>query len=642
MSGLLNVGARALLANQVALQTAGNNIANVNTPGYSRQAVQLQTSPGQFTGGGFIGKGVDVVTIVRLHSEFLTRQAALAGSVQASDTVRAEKLRQLEDVFLGGTSGLGASINEMMNAFSDVANAPTDLTARTVVLTRADETAARFRSYAARLDELQLSVRTQLDEAASSINSLATRIAAVNEQIAALQGRGQPPNDLLDHRDQLVRELNTYVQTTSVPADDGSLGIFIGGSQPLVLGTTATQVSVDSVATPPGSGDLALFFNRPGAPPVQFSEGVLGGGQVAGLLSFHNDDLSEAGNMLGRMALAIATTVNDQHRLGIDLDNQPGGDFFAPITLPSTVTPAGTIAMTVNDATRMSASDYEIRYTATGVDVVRLSDNKVSSFAALPADVDGLTFDLTAGAPVPGDRFVVRPFSQAAAALQTALSSPRDLAMANPIQAQLALSNTGGLAVNSLQATPDNFTLPPATGFQLTFANGPAPYGVTYTITPAPTTPPTQDPALPAGTYEYKPGATIAIDGWQISLKGIPNPGDSVTIAPANPAFTARNAGNANAMLGLRDMAMFDGAAMTDGYAGLMSQVGTRMQGAEFAAEISTTIAANLERDRSGVSGVNLDEEAAKLIQYQQAYQASAKMIQIAQSIFDTLIQGLT
>jgi acyl-CoA synthetase (AMP-forming)/AMP-acid ligase II len=107
------------------------------------------------------------------------------------------------------------------------------------------------------------------------------------------------------------------------------------------------------------------------------------------------------------------------------------------------------------------------------------------------------------------------------------------------------------------------------------------------------------------------------------------------------PLYPTLSAGNAGAMMNLRDVAMFDGAALTDGYAGLISQIGIRTQSADYASKVSASIATNVERDRAGVSGVNLDEEAASLLQYQQAYQASAKMIQIAQNIFDTLIQNL-
>ena len=169
--GILSIGTRALQANLVALQTAGNNIANVNTPGYSRQDVVLQAVQGQFTGSGYIGKGVNVQTIERNFSEFLTRQATLASSTQSADTIRASKLSQLEGIFSGGANGLGAAVNDMLNAFSDVATAPTDLTARTVALTRIDETAARMRSASQRLDDLQSGITQELSQKVSTVNS---------------------------------------------------------------------------------------------------------------------------------------------------------------------------------------------------------------------------------------------------------------------------------------------------------------------------------------------------------------------------------------------------------------------------------------------------------------------------------------
>ncbi|WP_019374836.1 flagellar hook-associated protein FlgK, partial [Melaminivora alkalimesophila] len=251
---LLNVGARALLANQVALQTTGHNIANVSTAGYSRQSVVMQTVPGQFTGSGYIGKGVQVATILRNHNELLTRQATAAQAVQAGDAVRAERTAQLQDVFQGGTAGLGASITDMLNSLGDVVAAPTDLTARTVTLTRMDEMAARMRSAAEQLQQIGYSVGEQLKTDVVRINQLAVGIAEVNEQIARVKGNGQTPNDLLDRRDQLIRELNQHVQTTQIPADDGSVGIFVGGSQALVLGANAAQLSVGEARLFPGSG----------------------------------------------------------------------------------------------------------------------------------------------------------------------------------------------------------------------------------------------------------------------------------------------------------------------------------------------------------------------------------------------------
>ena len=639
---LLNVGARALLANQVALQTAGHNIANVNTPGYSRQTVVLQTVQGQFTGGGYIGQGVDVQTILRNQSELLTRQSAAAGSTQAADAIRAQRLSQLQEVFSGGTQGLGAAINDMMNAFSDVVSSPTDITARTVVLTRLDETAARMRTASDRINEIEYTVKEQLQSSVTAINSLATQMAAINEQIARATGNGQSPNDLLDQRDQIIRDINQYVQTTQIPADDGTVGLFVAGSQPLVMGSTATSLSIDDATTFPGSGQSKLFFNRPGATPIELDENVLGGGSVSGLLRFQNTDLSEGRNLLGRMALAIGMTMNDQQNLGLTLDGVPGKDLFAlPTSMPGYTNGAGVGTVSFTGPTQFEASDYEIRFTTgTAGQVVRLSDGKSTPFTdaanLATLQIDGLNFNLTTPGN-PGERMLFKPFSTAANNIQALVYSPRDLAAANPINAAMGTANGGTMQLGSLKATGNPaLILPPVTGVQLSFAAGPP---VTYTVNGS-SNPPSGTSGLP-----YVSGQAISIDGWEITLQGTPKSGDTVTVGNATDPqygdFYTRDAGNAKALMGLRDVKMFDESTLSDGYAGAIAQVGTRTQSAKFAEQLSSTIAANLERDRTAVSGVNLDEEAAKLIQYQQAYQASAKMIQIAQNIFDSLIQGL-
>nr|WP_060986807.1 flagellar hook-associated protein FlgK [uncultured Acidovorax sp.] len=647
---LLNVGARALLANQVALQTAGHNIANVNTPGYSRQTVVLQTVQGQFTGGGYIGQGVDVQTILRNQSELLTRQSAAAGSTQAADAIRAQRLSQLQEVFSGGTQGLGAAINDMMNAFSDVVSSPTDITARTVVLTRLDETAARMRTASDRINEIEYTVKEQLQSSVTAINSLATQMAAINEQIARATGNGQSPNDLLDQRDQIIRDINQYVQTTQIPADDGTVGLFVAGSQPLVLGSTAASLSIDDATTFPGSGQSKLFFNRPGATPVELDENVLGGGSVSGLLRFQNTDLSEGRNLLGRMALAIGMTMNDQQNLGLTLDGVPGKDLFAlPTSMPGHTNGAGVGTVSFTGPTQFAASDYEIRFTTgTAGQVVRLSDGQSTPFTSAAnlatLQIDGLNFNLTTPGN-PGERMLFKPFSTAANNIQALVYSPRDLAAANPINAAMGTANGGTMQLGSLKATGIPALTPPAIGTQVTLTfNGAGGFtvaggGIPQDISTVPPTP------LAGPPYSYTSGQAINIDGWQITLQGTPKTGDTVAIGNAldpqyGDAYT-RNAGNANALMGLRDVKMFDESTLSDGYASAIAQVGTRTQSAKFAEQLSSTIAANLERDRTAVSGVNLDEEAAKLIQYQQAYQASAKMIQIAQNIFDSLIQGL-
>lgn len=652
---LLNVGARALLANQAALQTAGHNIANVNTPGYSRQSLVLQTVQGQFTGGGYIGKGVDVQTILRNQSELLTRQSTAASAVDAGDSTRMDRLRQLQDVFSGGASGIGAAINDMVNALSGVVSAPTDLTARSVALTRMDETAARMRDASQRLDEIGYTVAEQLKGSMLAVNSLAKNIAGINEQIARAKGNGQPANDLLDRRDQLIRELNQHIQTSQVAADDGTVSVFVAGSQPLVLGNQAATLSIDDPADfGAGSGKKVLNFLAPGSSSkVELNESMLGGGQVAGLLRFQNNDLAEGRNLLGRMAVAISEAMNTQNKLGLTLDGIPGEDLFAPINLGNAAagtsnTSGATMGLQVSDPTRLKASSYEIAFTRTGGSVTRHSDNKVFTFATAAALADIMSADgmtLTDGNTNPfsgaaaGDQFLLNPFAGAAAQMKALQYSPADLAAANPVNAAMGASNSGTLQMVSLKAltNPPGATAP----VTITFI-GPN----SYTRSDDPAVPP-----APPTVHGYTSGKPITYDtglpptGWSVTVNGAPKAGDTLTIdnalSPTYGDWYQRDTGNASALLGLRDVPMFDNATMTDGFASAMAQIGTRTQSARFAAELSSSIAANLERDRTAVSGVNLDEEAARLIQYQQAYQASAKMIQIAQNIFDTLIQGL-
>lgn len=672
---LLNVGARALLANQVALQTTGHNIANVNTPGYSRQSVVLQTVPGQYTGSGYIGKGVEVATILRNHNELLTRQAAAAQAMSAGDSARAERVSQLQDVFQGGKAGLGAAISDMLNALGDVITAPTDITARTVSLTRMDEMAARMRSSAELLREIDYSVTEQLKTDTLRINQLAVNIAEMNQQISRVMGNGQTPNDLLDRRDQLIRELNQYIQTTQIPASDGTISVFVAGSQALVLGQDAAQLAVAESQEFPGSQRQALYFQRPGAPDVELRDTLLGGGQTAGLLRFANNDLIEGRNLLGRMALAIGAELNYQQSLGLTLDGTPGQPLFsAPASVAGRTSGAAEGSIDLGDpakfdATKFAASDYEVRFglgpTAGKAYITRLSDgtttevDPASGLNSPGVQMDGLTFEFnTLGND--GERVLFQPFAGVADQLQMLIHSPRDLAVASPVNAAMGTQNTGTLQLAGLQA--DGLTwsgtdvvragnpatsrvTPPAIGSNVTLAFA---ADGTFSVNGSTTVPlntSVNPPVQMTAPYQYVPGQTIHIDGWAITLQGTPKEGDTVVIGNAtDPQYGdqyTRNAGNARAMQALRDVKMFDNASMVDGYAGLMAQVGTRTQSALYAAQMSEAIASDLEANRTAISGTNLDEEAARLIQYQQSYQASAKMLQVAQAIFDNLLQSV-
>jgi flagellar hook-associated protein 1 FlgK len=513
-----------------------------------------------------------------------------------------------------------------------VANAPTDLTARTVVLARADELAARFRSVSSNIDNLRASLQQELAAQVRMINSLATRIADVNREIRNAQGTDHTPNDLLDQRDELIRELNTHVQTSIVPATDGSVSVFVAGSQPLVLGTTATQVALssDDFGDPLKS---TLTMQRDGL-TVVMDEAALGGGALTGLLRFNNTDLADASNLLGRMALGLGTVVNQQHSLGLDLSGNTVGNLFTLGAIPNglpALANSGSASIQValqtspsSGAPALAASDYEVIFTgASAGSIRRVSDGQVTTFSAVPAQIDGLDLQVT-GTANAGDRFMITPYRQVTRSMDVAFASPRSLAVASPIVASAGTANQGSLTLQSMQPQQANANLSQTVTLTFTSAGT---FDVAGTGTGNPT------------GVAYVPGQPISYNGWALTLKGTPQPGDTYTVQ-AN-AYPNVDAGNAHAMLAIRDLALFDGAATTDGYAALMSDIGVRVQSAGFSSAVSRAIASNAATDNAAVAGVNLDEEAAKLLQFQQAYQASARILQVSQTLFDTLIANL-
>ena len=657
---LMNVGVSALNANQQALTTVGHNIANVNTPGYSRQTVYTNALHGQNMGNGFIGKGVQVATVMRNYSALLNRQSNAANAIHAADTSRLQGLMQMQDVFKGGDGSLGAAVTNMMNAFVDVQAAPSDATGRNVVLTRMSELAARFHAASNMLEEQDYSTAQQLRNNALLVNDKASQVARLNNEISRALATGHQPNDLLDARDQVIREINQYVQTTQVAADDGSISLFVGGSQALVLGINSGQLSVEETKEYPGSQRMALYFSQPGGQQLELTAAMVGGGEIAGLLKFRNEDLAEGRNLLGRLAMTIGHELNLQNQRGLTLNGQQGGALFS---LPTTSTGYGNITgysnigpgaatTQVMDASQLKPSEYRLIFEGSPVAPVltRMSDGKVFNATSTPPlnmgnlatgfDADGLRFIVpaaTLAAAVSGNSMLFKPFSTAASEIEALVHNPDELAAASALTANINKNNTGKLQLTQLGA--NDFTGIPAAQdpVRLTF-NGAG--QVTYQIYNHLSS--TWGPV--AGSMDYVPGQALTINGWSITLTGTPAAGDTVDVANAldfGEAFRL-NAGNAGAFLDLRDKKVFDqGTTLSDGFSAAMAVVGTRTQSVQLAKKLSSTVAKNLEMDRTAVSGVNLDEEAARLLQYQQAYQASSKVIQIAQSLFDSVLNAV-
>ncbi|WP_101047105.1 flagellar hook-associated protein FlgK [Macromonas nakdongensis] len=687
----LNIATRALTTNLSALQVVGNNIANVNTEGYSRQVVSFNSVAGQRLGGSYFGKGVELESVTRIYDQLLAREAQLTQSVASSEAVLYQRLQQVEDLFPMGESGLGAALNDALNAWVDVSSSPTDLTARTVVLSRTEDFTQQLNSITKTLDELWVSARQQVDATMTSINELAKQIAALNVRIVEGQSATAVPNELLDQRDQLLRQLNTHIQTTAVVSDSGAMTVFVGGSLPLVLGGEAFKLARSDTLDPPPTDapldpkQIGIALDRDGQ-PYSISQDLLRGGELNGLVRFINNELNDATNLLGRMALGTAVQMNEQHALGLNLngDMQPDNPLFSLAggylsmdgidvsfsAIPSR-TSAPALTATVEDPSAFIASNYEVRITDAAAvpptgSMVRLSDGKAFAFTVDTANnnqlvfgsgtsLDGLGFSLAASpALASGDRYLIKPFADASRNIGVAISRPEQLAAASAVMVRPDLQAGSGLGVETFSVVGFDLVSGsmPATRptLELTYDDTTGQFNLATTPTPIAPATATVSPS----TLTYSPGqpltAKISInDGagnvytidYSVTLRGAPADGDTITMLPPGPGDDMRqNAGNAQAMLTLRDVPTFEGIALSDGYVSVFSEVAARVQAAKFAAEFSETKAVSAETARANVAGVNLDEEAARMLQYQQSYQAAAKYLQTVQGTFDTLINS--
>jgi flagellar hook-associated protein 1 FlgK len=643
-SALMSIGTRAMFANYASMQTTGHNIANAQTPGYSRQTVDLATSGGQTTGAGFFGKGVDVTTVQRASDQFLTKQAQTASSLAAMDDTRATNLKQLEAVFPPGDNGVGSAVGSFMNSFVDLANTPSDSSARQVILSDAAEVADRFATAGSQLDRLQSGVTSDLKSSVTQLNALATQVAKLNGDIAGLRGSSDSPNDLLDQRDQAIKQIGNLIKVQTISASDGSLGVFIAGGQRLVLGAVAQSLKVIPDASDSSRSALALNDSGTLQP---LTDDLLVGGSLSGLLKYQNEDLVSARNQLGQLAASVSARVNEVQSFGIDIGSPSGaGDPIfatgAPVAIANSHNVrdssnqfASSIAMTITDGSQLKASNYSLQSDGTGSGsyvVTRESDG-----AAMGTSLEGFKLTIT-GSPASTDRFELQPVGRAAVSMKRVLDDPRGIAAASPETAVMGVTNTGTATVAGLSVVDTSNDPSLSVAIKFTDATG----GYDYTLTDS------SGNVTSSGSAQWTAGSPIALNGFELNLNGVPGNGD--TIAVSKTAHPQTNNGNALAMVALRDESFVgrdmlldgtlgDGEIATDAYASVLANVGVRVQGAQTTATISAATAQQADLDVASKSGVNLDEEAGRLIQFQQGYQAAAKVLQVAQAVFDTLLQ---
>ncbi|MGR9053200.1 MAG: flagellar hook-associated protein FlgK [Gammaproteobacteria bacterium] len=598
-SGMIGTALSGLTASQLSLDTTGHNIANVNTEGYSRQRAELATNPPRFTGAGFIGTGVHVNDVTRSYDQFITHQLRSSTST-FNEVDQFHSLASRVDALLADPgTGLSPAIKSFFDAVHEVADDPSSIPARQVMLSEAETLTQRFNGMNRSFEDLRSQVNNDLRLKVDDINSLSQTIADLNARIAADTGRAngmQQPNDLLDQRDLALTKLSELVDVSVVPQKNGMLSVFIGQGQALVLDTHASALTATVSEFDPRQTSIAIVTSA----SEQDITGQISGGSLAGALRFIDEVLNPAQQKLGQVAAGLAMEVNAVHESGFDLDGLQGQALFnfTDPEIPVVASPdnTGNAAVTaifqdpntVPDAAKnLDYSDFRLEYVNAGGGVdytlTRLRDNQVINLTAvetLPgSNIFNLTFatnqpagtdvtalpgfeisvDLNAAAINVGDQFLTRPTFSAAQKIGVNIDDPRQIAAAT------------------------NVEVDPITG----------------------------DPVLDAF------GNPVLIAG--------PLPGDNRNTLKL-------------ADLEVKSALLSGKASFHDAYGQIVSGVGTQTRAAEQSVTAQETLLTQAQAARENLAGVNLDEEAANLIKFQQSYQAAAQVVSVSSELFDTLL----
>ncbi len=641
MGSLLGIGVSAISTAQLNMLTTEHNISNVNTRGFHRQeAIQASNVP-MSSGAGFVGSGAHVQTVRRMYGQFLDDQVSSASAqAQFYDTYHAE-IKQIDDLLADPNTGLSPAVQSFFTSVNAVANSPTSVAARQSMLSGGETLAARFQSLYTRFDEIRNGINTQLDAQVTGINSYAAQVADLNQKIIDAQSiNNQPPNDLLDQRDQIIGKLNEMVKTTVVKQSDGTYNLFIGSGQSLVTGTTAFSLALQNDPNDPTQKNVAYAIGGAYIPIP--SANLQNGGALGGLLAFRNNSLNSAQNALGRVALGLAQTVNNQNRLGQDLNGVLGGNFFSIASTSPTIfnnsnnTGSASLTSTLSgNAGALTTSNYQVAYNGTNYSITDSATNTTTSgltSAQLITQLGnaGVTLAI-AGTPNAGDQWLILPTRYGARDISVGITDPNKIAAAAPIRAAATTTNTGAASIDLGSVNPP-LNANVQNQVRITFTGA-----TTFNVSDV-----TLGSTLATGV-SYTSGSAISYNGWTVHISGTPASGDTFSVS-ANTGGIGDNR-NAVALAALQNnnsLANNTAGAPTTTYQGayaqLVSSVGNTTQQMQVNSTAQQTLLDNATQTQQQLSGVNLDEEAANLLRFQQAYQAAAKMIQIGSTLFDTIL----
>jgi flagellar hook-associated protein 1 FlgK len=627
LSDIFGISVSALQAFQAAISVASNNIANANTPGYARESIDLSSAIPQSNGSISVGAGVVVNGISRTFSQTVANQLNASQSALGQLNAMQSYSSQIDNLVGTTAGGLSTALQNFYSAWSDVANSPSSSATRQALLGKAQSVASSLQNTSAQLNALNTSINSGITADVQQINTLGASISKLNSQIviSTAQAGGQPPNDLIDQRDQLVSNLSQLTGVSTTLDSNGALNVFVGNGQPLVLqGNTTTLTTVPNQFD---ASQLEVSTSTSNGSPIssQITSGDLGG-----LLAARTQVVNPARNQLGQIATALSATVNSQQNAGLDLSGQKGVNLFAvggpQATASSKNTDGTTAAVSVANVGALTANNYILAYKGGAYSLTNTSDGSVvpvsgSGTTASPLTAAGLSIVLSA-TPAAGDQFLIQPTAQAAGTFNVVLNNPSQLAAAGAVQATAASANTGTATISSGTVVDStNPNLLAATTLQFTSPT-------TYSINGA-------------GSFTLPASGTISQNGWQVQISGAPATGDSFTVK-SNAGGTGDNR-NALALANQQSLPVLDNGtvSLNGAVSALITGVGSQAQQINTAQTAQTAVNTQAANNQQSVSGVNLDEEAANLLQWQQSYQAAAKALQIGSTLFQSLLTAV-
>ncbi|MDR5855833.1 flagellar hook-associated protein FlgK [Caballeronia sp. LZ062] len=639
-NNIINIGLSGLNAAQWALTTTGQNISNAATPGYTLEKVAYQEASGQYTGSGYLGNGVQTVTVTRQYSQYLTTQVNNTQSSSSAASTYYTMLSQLNNLVGDPTSGIASGISSYFSGLQSVANSPSSSASRQSLTSSAQTLADQMTSAGQQYDQLRQSVDTQLTSAVSSINTYTQQIADLNKQINAASGSGQQPNQLLDQRDQAVTNLSSMIGV-QVVQQDGNYNVFIGNGQPLVVGNT--QYGLQTVTSPSDPSELTVAFKptngatQTAANTQYIDDSALSGGVVGGLVDFRNQTLDPAQAQLGAIATSFASQLNSQNALGLDLSGNPGGALFS-IGQPTVYSDArnkgtGNVAVSFADASQPSTGDFTLTYNGTDYEVSDPASGKSLGSITPPASsgtFNGLNITVS-GTMQKGDSFTIQPTRAALDNFALTTTSTTAIAAASPAVTSASTSNTGTASISSATVAA-GYSMP--SNISLTYNKAAGGFTSNVDVTVDGTT----IPANSTIPYDSSKGLTITSNGISATVTGAPADKDVFNI-DANKGGTS-DGSNALAMANLVSAKSLNGGSdtLTGAYAGYVNDIGNQTNQLKATSSSQTALLNQATSAQQSVQGVNLNEEAANLIQYQQLYQANSKVIQTASTLFQTLL----